>query len=69
MEWETAVAWVIGVIMVVVAIVFGAGIWLASPVVVNGVLNVSLLIVHLCGSALVAAVCAMYIWFMMKMSK
>ena len=59
-NWELTVAWAIGVVMVVVAIIFGTGIWLASPVVVDGVVRVGILVTHL--------IVWLYLWFLVKES-
>ena len=66
MNWEMMVAWAIAGVMIVVALVFGTNIWIGSPVVVDGVLRVGILVTHLIGSAVVAGICGLYIWFLVK---
>lgn len=66
MQWEQGVAWFLGGVMVVIALVIGANIWISAPVVTDGVLNVSRLVIHLIGSTLVGSIVVAYHWALLK---
>lgn len=68
MQWEQGVAWFLGGVMVVLALVIGANIWMTAPVVIDGVLNVGRLVIHLVGSTLVGAIVVAYHWALLKLA-